>query len=196
MNRLQTNPDCEIAVIGAGPYGLAAAAHLKAANFDTRVFGEAMSFWSQHMPKGMNLRSSLLASDIADPKGMFSFRAYADQHPMQWSYPVPLEDFIRYGQWFQDRAVPDLDQRKVARVEKSGESFCLTLQDGERVTARRVVMAMGLVNQEFRPAAFAGLPVDLVSHTCEHVDLKAFSGKRVAVIGRGQSACEIGRHLE
>jgi glycine/D-amino acid oxidase-like deaminating enzyme len=190
MSQLQTKPDCEIAVIGAGPYGLAAAAHLKGANFDTRVFGEAMSFWSQNMPKGMNLRSSLIASDIADPRGMFSFRAYADQHPMQWSYPVPLEDFVRYGQWFQNCAVPDLDERKVVRVERDGESFRLTLQDGERVTARRVVMAMGLVNQQFRPAAFAGLPIELVSHACETIDLAAFSGKRVAVIGRGQSACE------
>lgn len=43
--------DCEVAVIGAGPYGLATAAHLIAAGADTHVFGEAMSFWRHHMPK-------------------------------------------------------------------------------------------------------------------------------------------------
>ena len=37
---------CDVAIIGAGPYGLSAAAHLKAADgLDVRVFGEPMSFW-------------------------------------------------------------------------------------------------------------------------------------------------------
>ena len=49
--------DCEVMVIGAGPYGLAVAAHLKEHNIATRVFGDPMSFWRRHMPKGMKLRS-------------------------------------------------------------------------------------------------------------------------------------------
>jgi hypothetical protein len=53
-----------------------------------------------------------------------------------------------------------------------------------------VVLAMGLANQDYRPDAFAGLPSELVSHTCEHDDLGKFRGRHVAVIGRGQSACE------
>jgi cation diffusion facilitator CzcD-associated flavoprotein CzcO len=44
---------CDVAVIGAGPYGLAAAAHLRAANVSTHVFGEPMGFWRRNMPKGM-----------------------------------------------------------------------------------------------------------------------------------------------
>jgi glycine/D-amino acid oxidase-like deaminating enzyme len=34
------------------------------------------------------------------------------------------------------------------------------------------------------------LPSELVSHTCEHISFEAFRGRRVAVVGRGQSACE------
>ncbi len=33
-----------IVIIGAGPYGLAAAAHLRAAGVGVHVFGEAMAF--------------------------------------------------------------------------------------------------------------------------------------------------------
>ena len=37
---------CDVAIVGAGPYGLSTAAHLKAANgLDIRVFGEPMGFW-------------------------------------------------------------------------------------------------------------------------------------------------------
>ncbi|GAC1332860.1 MAG: hypothetical protein NVSMB26_13150 [Beijerinckiaceae bacterium] len=184
------NSDCEVAIIGAGPYGLAVAAHLKEANISARVFGQAMSFWRRHMPKGMMLRSSLTASDLADPKGALSLRAYADRHAMQLTYPVPLADFISYGEWFQANAVPDLDTRKLERIERASDRFLLHLEDGEHVTAERVVIALGLANQEFRPAPFVGLAKELVSHTCEHADLMRFRGQRVAVVGRGQSACE------
>jgi len=36
--------DYDIAVIGAGPYGLSAGAHLKASGVNVRVFGEPMQF--------------------------------------------------------------------------------------------------------------------------------------------------------
>jgi cation diffusion facilitator CzcD-associated flavoprotein CzcO len=56
--------------------------------------------------------------------------------------------------------------------------------------ADRVVVATGLRNQEYRPLPFRDLPGTLVSHSSEHSDFAPFRGKRVAVIGRGQSACE------
>jgi thioredoxin reductase len=49
---------------------------------------------------------------------------------------------------------------------------------------------MGLAAQDFRPPQFSGLEPVLVSHTCEHASLDKWIGKRVAVVGRGQSACE------
>ncbi len=64
------------------------------------------------------------------------------------------------------------------------------LDDGDTLDARRVVMATGLLGHEYRPAEFDGLPRSLVSHSCEHTDSERYRGKRVAVIGRGQSGCE------
>ncbi len=181
---------CEVAVVGAGPYGLAVAAHLKAANIDTLVFGEAMSFWRRHMPQGMKLRSPWHATHIPDPAGMLSMDVYDKERRLARTYPVPLEEFVQYGEWFQRHAVPDLDQRKVRDIDRSSRGFRLELANGDTVHARRVVMAMGLANQEYRPPEFRGLPAALVSHTCEHDNLQKFHGQRVAVIGRGQSACE------
>jgi thioredoxin reductase len=183
--------DCDVAVIGAGPYGLAVAAHLKAAEVATRVFGAPMAFWRHHMPKGMRLQSSWSASHIVDPDRKFSLDAFAHQHGLS---PVPdqqpLEQFLRYGEWFQRLTVPDLDTRNVTRVEDLGRGFCLALDDGEAVHAKRVVIAVGLTRQEFRPAQFDGLPSALVSHSCEPASLEDWRGRRVAVVGRGQSACE------
>ena len=61
-------------VIGAGPYGLAAAAALRSAGVDPHVFGEPMSFWMEHMPKGMLLRSPWGASHIGDPPRLLVIR--------------------------------------------------------------------------------------------------------------------------
>jgi cation diffusion facilitator CzcD-associated flavoprotein CzcO len=185
-----SRPDVEVAVIGAGPYGLASAAHLKSAQVATKVFGDPMSFWRQNMPDGMKLRSPWVASHIAHPNGDCSLEAYAQTRGFSPHEQMPVGEFIRYGLWFQENAVPDVDRRKVARVERSPLGFRVSLENGDSVTAGRVVIAMGLKQQEFKPAVFAGLPQSLVSHTCEHVGFDRFRGKRVAVVGRGQSACE------
>jgi FAD-dependent urate hydroxylase len=182
---------CEVAIVGAGPYGLAVAAHLNAAKIAVRIFGDPMAFWRDNMPKGMKLRSPLNATDIADPHDKFSLDRFAHEHGIgQLPDQLPLEQFLCYGEWFRRQTVPNLDTRTVVRVEQTNHGFCLLLADKEVVHARRVVIAMGLAKQEFRPAAFAGLPSELVSHTCEHSALEGWRGKRVAVVGRGQSACE------
>src|SRR5438132_13377585 len=182
---------CDVAIVGAGPYGLSAAAHLRAANgLDVRVFGEPMSFWERHMPKGMLLRSPLAGSHLSDPSRSLTLQAYQKTSGNQITAPLPLYRFRDYGRWFQSQAVPDLDSRKVDRVEKNGAGFRLTLEDGETWKARRVIIAAGIMPFAWQPPEFKHLPFTLASHACEHCDLSRFAGKKVAVIGAGQSALE------
>lgn len=179
-----------VAIIGAGPYGLAAAAHLRAANVPFRIFGDAVSFWRDHMPVGMKLRSPWGATHIADPAKRQTLDTYYEQAGMDVPKLLPVENFVGYGKWFAERVAPDLDTRSVRRVEARDGGFRLVLEDGDTFFAQRVVMAVGLLGHEYRPTQFDGLPRDLVSHSCEHIDSERYRGKRVAVIGRGQSACE------
>src|SRR5271165_4614614 len=103
---------CEVAIVGAGPYGLSLAAHLKAAGIETRTFGDPLAFWRHNMPHGMLVRSPWDATHIADPAGRLSLDAYAAASGLGKPDPLPREDFIHYGDWFQRQAVPDLDRRK------------------------------------------------------------------------------------
>jgi cation diffusion facilitator CzcD-associated flavoprotein CzcO len=178
------------AIIGAGPYGLAAAAELRAAGIETCAFGRPMSFWSEHMPRGMLLRSPYVASSIGSAQGPLSLDAFAACNGSTLDRPVPLESFVDYGRWVQATAVPDLDQRLVTRVERDGGGFAMVLDDDERITSRRVVVAGGIEPFAHVPPVFAGLPAALVSHTSQHRDLSVFSGRRVLVVGGGQSALE------
>jgi thioredoxin reductase len=188
VNRLDNS--CDVAIIGAGPYGLAAAAHLRAVDVSVRVFGEAMSFWRHNMPAGMKLRSPWIATHIAEPRGRYRLDDYFAEMRLPRPDLLPVENFIDYGTWFQHHLAPDLDTRTVVRVAPRDGGFRIVLEDGENIFARRVVVATGLLHHEHRPAQFDGLPPSLVSHSCEHTDSAQFRGRSVAVIGRGQSACE------
>jgi hypothetical protein len=180
--------ECEIAVIGAGPYGLSVAAHLS--DRDLRVFGRPMSFWNDHMPKGMFLRSPRGASNLSAPAAGFDLESFEAEEDLAPEKPLPLATFVRYGRWFQRRAVPDVDERTVRSVDLRGGGFELTLEDGERVEARRVVVAAGIERFARRPELLSALGPERVSHAVEHEDLARFAGRRVAVIGAGQSATE------
>ncbi|MGA9972408.1 MAG: NAD(P)-binding domain-containing protein [Candidatus Acidiferrales bacterium] len=182
---------CDVVVLGAGPYGLAAGAHLRnIQGLEVRVFGEPMEFWKSHMPEGMLLRSPWAASHISDPGTGLTMDAYRDELGTQIPTPIPLDRFVEYGLWFQRQAVPQVDRRKIARVETNTNAFLVTLSDGEQFHSRRVVVAAGIGSFARRPKEFEGQPSELVTHVSDGRDLRCFAGKRVAVIGAGQSALE------
>lgn len=179
-----------VVIIGAGPYGLAAAAHLRSRGVETRVFGKTMSFWQRQMPVGMLLRSAWDASHIADPDHALTLDAFQAARGIRLPVPVPLDRFIEYGQWFQRQVVPDLDPRTVTQVEAGQSGFRVMLEDGEAIQAARVVIATGLSSFHWRPAQFRELSPSMASHASEHRDLARFRDQRVIVIGAGQSALE------
>ncbi|HEY6943710.1 MAG TPA: FAD-dependent oxidoreductase [Candidatus Acidoferrum sp.] len=181
---------CDVAILGAGPYGLSAAAHLSTVKgLDVHTFGEPMSFWQRHMPVGMLLRSGWAATHIASPNQTLTLDAYKAA-TCNFSSPVPLDRFIDYGLWYQRRTVPDVDRRKIIRIESRANGFALILEKGEAFLARRVVIAAGISPFVWRPRQFAGLPSSLASHTSENRDIGKLAGKNVLVVGGGQSALE------
>jgi FAD-dependent urate hydroxylase len=187
--RTSRRPTTDVAILGAGPYGLAAAARLRAACVDTRIFGDPMSFW-RAMPEGMLLRSNWTATCITDYRGPLSLDAYCKATGSRIGRPIPLERFIEYGDWVQQRVAPDVDRRMVERVEADGAGFRLALDDGEPLRAARVVVACGIAPFARRPPQLAGLPPEYASHTSEHRGFSRFAGQQVLVVGGGQSALE------
>lgn len=180
----------DAAIIGAGPYGLSAAAHLRAAGVETRLFGKTMVFWRSHMPAGMLLRSAWEATHIADPGGRLTLDAYAAERGAAVATPIPLADFVDYGEWFRERAALEVDARLVRTVGKNGGGFHLELEDGAVLGARSVIVATGVEHFAWRPPEFAGLPPDRLSHSSEHAGFAKFESRRVTVLGGGQSAAE------
>ena len=189
-------------MIGAGPYGLATAADLSARGVELRAFGTPMGGWIEHMPVGMFLKSTAGDSSIGSPhqkKGIGDWCAVAGVEPYDkdgGEIPIPVDDFITYGRWFQEGEVPDLEREQIAGVSRVTSGFEVELVSGERLRSATVVIAVGTapfayVPPEVRaPGRQGEWAMGLISHSADHHDLSEFKGKTVAVIGRGQSALE------
>ncbi|MGA2447174.1 MAG: NAD(P)-binding domain-containing protein [Polyangiaceae bacterium] len=179
----------EVAVIGAGPYGLSVAAHLRARGVGFRIFGHPMSFWLR-MPSSLNLKSYGFATNVYVPHADYDFPGYCRTRGLEPFDPCTMKSFAEYGLWVQERLVPEVEQVRVERVGSARDHFDLTLSSGETLSARQVVVAVGLSYFARMPEALGGLPQELASHTADHIDYDRFKGKEVAVVGAGASAVE------
>jgi len=188
-----------VVVVGAGPYGLAVAAHLKGRGVPARVFGEPMASWRELMPRGMFLKSTPSASSISAPKpgsNLEDFLSATGRDPIVGHHQVPLDVFYDYGSWFQERQVPHLERQQVVTVERHPRGFAVALDSGEELLARSVLVASGHSRFAYIPPELESIAPDgpsvtgVLSHSGQHSDMAPFAGREVAVIGAGQSALE------
>ena len=184
----------EVAIIGAGPYGLSLAAHLGDRNSDFQIFGNPMQLWRDHMPKGMHLKSDGFASNLYDPGGNCTLRRYCQQQGVEYqdvALPVELDTFVKYGLAFKKRFVPDLCSHNVSNVAKTLTGFSLGLESGETIGARKVVVAAGIGHFRYLPPQLESLSTEYVTHSIDHHDLSLFKNRDVVVLGAGASATDI-----
>jgi cation diffusion facilitator CzcD-associated flavoprotein CzcO len=199
---MQATESIDVAVIGAGPYGLAAASHLNQRKVGLRAFGSPMAGWTDHMPSGMFLKSTAMDSSIGAPVRGFGIGDFCAQHGITpyddggGERPIPIAEFIAYGRWYQENLVPQLERAQVTSIGGRPGAFDVELDTGEQFRARTVVLGAGVapfphIPHELRLGGSAEHSAKgLLSHACDHADLSLLAGRRVAVVGAGQSALE------
>jgi hypothetical protein len=182
----------DVAIIGAGPYGLSIAAHLREAGVEHCLFGVPMEAWADHMPAGMNLKTDASSSDLSDPEGVATYQRFCVEHGVATKgVPVALATFLAYGRDFASRFAPAAEGKRLVRLDRAAGGLEIEFDDGSRLTARRVVIASGIMPFYHVPPEFRDLPPELLSHSSAYGPLDRLDGKQVAIIGAGASALDL-----
>jgi len=186
-------PTTEALVIGAGPFGLSISAYLRGLGVNHVIVGRPMDTWRTRMPIGMLMKSEPYASVIAAPEPGYDVATYCSSHGFYYMDrvgPLTLERFLGYADWYTGQLVPDVRDVTAAQITTVDGRFRVAFADADPVTARQVVIATGVLPYAHIPDELSSLPPDLVTHTAEIHELDRFKGRRVAVVGAGQSALE------
>lgn len=185
-------------IVGAGPYGLSLATYLSDKEIPFRILGTPMEFWKTSMPEGMSLKSDGHASSLFDPSDSFTLARFCLEEGIPYAdlgLPVSLQTFISYGLAFQERMAPMVEDRMVCSVKDNGEGFELILDDGERLSTRNLVLAVGVGYFAYMPAALDGLTNNYATHSSHYGDLASLANRDVAILGAGASALDLGALL-
>src|SRR5712691_6238599 len=89
-------PAYDAVVVGAGPYGLSTAAHLRGRGLRVAVFGRTLEMWRDHMPTGMRLRSHWWATNLSDPRKDYGFERFVRESKHEKGYSSDHRDFRRF----------------------------------------------------------------------------------------------------
>ncbi len=182
-----------VVIVGGGPGGLILASLLKDHGIDYRLFerGKIAQSW-RAMRQGMNLLSPAVPGT--------DWTSLSLDDPI-WALPgakrpfPSREDFLCYVDAFaRERRLRVEENTVVYRAARAPGRFSLDTSAGEE-ECRFLVLATGastVPNLPDIPGA-AGNPS--VIHACDFVHCMAYAGKRVLVIGGGNSAAEIAIEL-
>jgi thioredoxin reductase len=125
-------------------------------------------------------------------------KAYCAQHRLAYhdtDLPVRLDVFTAYAEAFRWRFVPNVETKDVVALERKDNKFALTLDSGERLLARHVVIATGITHFAHMPEELTQIPPRYRSHSFHVQDANAFHRRKVVVIGAGASAIDTAAEL-
>lgn len=185
--------DFDTIIVGAGPYGLSVAAHMRAAGLPFALFGSPLESWRRFMPRGMVLKSERFASNLWDPDRRFTLARYCAARNIPYQAvgsPLPLKLFLQYADWFRVNAVGESQDVKLTEIGRRKGAFTVRLEDGRSLTCRRIVLATGHMKFLVLPPEIENLPEPQVVHSTRLADVETYAGRDVTIIGAGQSALE------
>jgi len=192
-------------IIGAGPYGIALANELHHQGEEFVIVGQPFSLWFDHTHGDMPIRSDWQTSEIYSPDNRYSFKRFIQhQNPQGWQEQLnrridgPM--FTSYLEQVRDQLPYQVITSDVAslchlNIDAPHEGFVAMLDNGMEIRARHIVLATGIEPHRYLPQSLAKLEQNSCIHTWNVADFIGVTGKRILLVGRGQSAAEALAHL-
>lgn len=163
--------DLDLVIIGAGPAGLAAAVYAASEGLRCLVV-------EQQAVGGQAGTSSLIRNYPGFPKGISGGRLAYHAFEQAWLFGSQSA--------FMRRAVG---------LTATADGYAVDLSDGVRVTARSVIIATGVAYRRIGVPRLEELLGRGVYYGAATTEAPAFAGRRVFVVGGGNSAGQAAMHL-
>ncbi|SFS17692.1 thioredoxin reductase (NADPH) [Microbacterium sp. cf046] len=161
----------DVAIVGAGPAGLAAAVYAASEGLDTLVLeGEAIG--------GQAASSSLIRNYLGFSRGVSGAELAQRAYQQAWLFGA------RFAH-----------TRRVAGMKLVEGGFELEVQGGEVVRARAVVLASGVSYRRLAAPGLRRFVGASVFYGAASVEARAQTGRAVLVVGGGNSAGQAALHL-
>lgn len=165
----------DVAIVGAGPAGLAAAVYaasegLSTIVLDCRAFG------------GQAGASSRIENYLGFPTGISGMALMARAYNQAQKFGVEM-------------VIPDEAKLLSGVTDKSGAHYTLDVGDGETVRARTVVIASGARYRRLDIANLAQFEGTSVHYWASQIEARLCGGQEVALVGAGNSAGQAAVYL-
>ena len=170
--RVEGSADVDVAVIGAGPAGLAAAVYASSEGLDTLVI-------ERQAIGGQAATSSLIRNYLGFPRGIRGSELAQRSYQQAWAFGARLV--------LLDEAV---------ELAPAGLRHTLRLASGDIVTAGAVVLAMGVNYRRLDVPGLDRLASAGVFYGASAAEARGLSDRRVVVVGGGNSAGQAAMHLQ
>lgn len=188
-------PTKKVIIIGSGPYGVSIANELFCRGIDFSIVGKPFSLWFEHTQDTMAVRSDWHTSEIYSPDKRFDFRTF-----LQRSVPdrareivrnrIPIDLFRGYLDHVKATLPYPIEDTLVTGLKRTSDGFEITCDNGKVFNSAAVIVATGIQSHRYLPPALRRLPGSKVIHTWHVLRFRGISGKRILVVGAGQSAAE------
>jgi len=183
--------DFPVAIIGAGPYGLALANYLSASGTPFIILGKPMELWRNHTFDSMNLRSDYATSEIGHPNHKFRFELFCAESGLPMADLIgqlPVSIFRKYIDWCFAQFPFSVQQQYVASISTTAKGYQIETDQAESFTAQNIVLATGIAHHLYIPASFRSHPG--IVHSYHTQEIQSLRDQKVLVVGSGQSAAE------
>lgn len=189
----------EVLIIGAGYYGVSTACYLAEKKIPFVILGKPFALWYDHILDKTYLRSEIVETEMRVPGNPYNLVTflhdrYPDKAEKMLEEDLPIDVFRAYLTFIEKNLPFDIQQIMVTHVSETDKGFVSTLSDGTKIESNAVVLATGVGPHASLPQSLKHLSP--VLHAWEVGRYESLKHKRIMIVGSGQSAAEIIKHLE
>ena len=174
---------CNTLIVGASAAGLACAAQVKRRNIDCLILereSEVAGAWRRHYDR-LHLHTNKSSSSLP-------FVPFAKEIS---KYPARLEVVTYMEKYCEELGINPIFNTNVTQIRRENSAW-ITTADKEVFQSKNIIICTGNTNipRVYRKQGLESFP-GKVMHSAEYKSGKEFKGKKVLVVGFGNSACEI-----